>query len=272
VRFSDTKLGVNEERDVLYAAPVGSGAVAVDWANATRLDAAAGDLSREPEANARFIPAPDSALKPKNYDAWQKELARRLADAETLELFSSAEPELMSKPGESERDFKIRLQDVLREARDAALEAVRKKYAPKQRQFAEQLRRATAAQEREAGQASQAKLQTAVSMGATILGMVLGRKTVSAGSLGRATTAARGIGRSMKEAEDTKRAVENVEAVQQQQAEVDESLKRELQELTDRFAGDLPIKRVALSPKRGQVTVQFVALGWIPTDSRSGGG
>jgi hypothetical protein len=110
-----------------------------------------------------------------------------------------------------------------------------------------------------------------VSMGATLLGMVLGRKAASASSLGRATTAARGIGRSMKESEDIKRAEESVEAVKQEQAKTEETVKAELQQLTDRFAADVTIDRVALAPKRGAVTVQFVALGWLPTDGRGGG-
>jgi hypothetical protein len=271
VRFSDTKLGVNEERQVLYAAPLGGGPVAVDWAGATRLDVSITDLRNEPEPAAEFRPVPEAALKPKNYDAWQKALSKRLSDGETLELFSNAELKVTSKPGENERDFRIRLQDSQREARDRALDAVREKYAPKQRQLIDRLRRAEAAKERETGQASQAKLQTAVSMGATILGMVLGRKVASATSLGRATTAARGIGRSMKESEDIKRAEETVEAVKEEQAKVEDTLKADLQQLTDRLGADISIDRVALSPKRGAVTVQFVALGWVPTDSRSSG-
>ena len=32
------------------------------------------------------------------------------------------------------------------------------------------------------------------------------------------------------------------------------------------FDANAPLERVTLSPKRGQVTVQFVALGWVPDD------
>ena len=271
MRFSDAKLGVSEERQVLLAAALGGGPVAVDWADATRLDVATGDLRSEPQGPAEFLPVPDAALKPRNYDAWQKSLSKSLSESETLQLFSNAELKVTSKPGETERDFRIRLQDSQREARDRALDAVREKYAGKQRQLVDRLRRAETARERESGQASQAKLQTAVSMGATLLGMVLGRKAASASSLGRATTAARGIGRSMKESEDIKRAEETVEAVKQEQAKIEETVKTELQQLTDRFAADVTIDRVALAPKRGAATVQFVALGWLPTDGRGSG-
>jgi Helicase HerA, central domain len=268
VRFTDAKLGVSEERQVVYSAPVSDGPVAVDWAAGERLDIGAEDLARDPEAGAEFAPIPDPALEPRNYGGWKKDFAKRLAESETLELLSSSELKLTSHPGESERDFRIRLQDAHREARDTAMDAVRKMFAPKERQFAQRRQRAEAARERESGQASHARLQTAVSMGATILGMVLGRKAASTSTLGRATTAARGLGRSMKEAEDIKRAAENVEAIQQQEAELQEEVKAELQRITERFSAPAGIERIALAPRRGQVTVQFVALGWIPAGSR----
>ena len=55
---------------------------------------------------------------------------------------------------------------------------------------------------RESEQSSQQKLQAAVSIGATLVGALFGRKAISVGTLGRATTAARGMSRTMKEAGD----------------------------------------------------------------------
>ena len=57
--FTDPKLGIDESRDVLYAAPIADGAVAVDWQNAQRLDVAAAELRRDPaSAEAAFEPLP----------------------------------------------------------------------------------------------------------------------------------------------------------------------------------------------------------------------
>ena len=136
---------------------------------------------------------------------------------------------------------------------------------PKQAALAERLRRAEAAVEREQQQASQPKLQTALSVGATLLGALLGRKAISAGTLGRATTAARGVG-----ADD--------EGVRGHQARRRE--RRGCSAQADRARGRDPAETQAhrrrasrpsaartgdsLAPKRGQVTVQFVALGWVP--------
>jgi hypothetical protein len=170
---------------------------------------------------------------------------------------------LTSAPGETERDFVVRVQEANRAARDAAVDALRKKYGPKQAQLAEQLRRAEASVGRETAQASQQKLQTGLSMGATILGAIFGRKAIGAGTLGRATTAARGVGRTMKETEDIKRATENVEAVRARMRALEEELLQETRKITEGSA-QASIERLSLSPKRGQVSVQLVGLGWIP--------
>ena len=54
-----------------------------------------------------------------------------------------------------------------------------------------------------------------MSMGASILGAFLGRKTLSAGNIGRVTTAARSASRIGRESEDVERANENLDVLQQ---------------------------------------------------------
>jgi hypothetical protein len=263
VTFSDPKAGLESTRDVLYAAPIVDGPVPVDWAAATRLDATPADLERQPEPGATFAPLPAAAAQPKSYAGWQKALGQWVGRAETLEVWRHRGTKLTSNPGESERDFRVRVQDAMRTARDEAVEAVRQKYAPKQAALAERLRRAQAGVAREQQQASQQKLQTALSMGATVLGALLGRRTVTTGTLGRATTAARGVGRTMKEAEDVKRASDTVEAVRQQVQELEDQVREETQTIAAGFdTAAAPLERMTLTPKRGQVAIQFVALGW----------
>jgi hypothetical protein len=268
VAFSDAKHGVSEQRDVLYAAPISDGAVAVDWDRAEPLDVDSADLGKEPAEGASFEGVPAAALVPKNYAAWGKAFKSFVGQAEQVELLFDRELKLTSKVGESERDFRIRVLDAQRQARDRAVEALRKKYGSSQARIADQLRRAETAVERETQQASQARLQTTVSMGATLLGALFGRKVASTGTLGRATTAARGMGRSMKEAEDIKRATENLEALRERERALEQEIEHEVQAITDRFTGERELERFALAPKRGQVTVQFVALGWVARQER----
>jgi hypothetical protein len=264
VTFSDPKLGIDISRDVIYETRIGSGAVAVDWATGEPLDLPVADLRRSPDPGASYEPVPPAAMLAKNYPLWEKSFTRWLAQAEKIELLRHRESGLTSRPEETERDFRIRLQDASRIARDEAVEAVRRKYAAKQATLAERLRRAEAGVSRESEQASQQKLQTVVSLGATLMGALLGRRAVSTSTLGRATTAARGVGRTMKESADVKRASETVEAVRVQVLELEQQVREETQALAATFESPVALDRVTLLPKRGQVLVQVVALGWDP--------
>ncbi len=264
VSFSDPKLGVDVSRDVVYLASVSDAAVALDWTGAQALDIDVASLRNAPDPGASFEPLPASAAQPRNYATWQKAFARWLAQEQKIELLRHRETGLTSRPDEPERDFRIRVQDAARTARDRAVEQVRDKYASKQAAFVEKLRRAEATVGRESEQASQQKLQTAVSLGATLFGALLGRKVASAGTLGRATTAVRGVGRSMKESTDVQRASETVGAVKAQQQQLEAQMQEETRGIAAAFERPAELEQLTLAPRRGQVSVQLIALGWDP--------
>jgi hypothetical protein len=262
VTFADRRLGVDATTDVLYAAPVTDGPIEVDWMHADRLSITPAGLRRDAAPGASFAPLPAAGAQPRKYAAWQKAFARWVAQGERVELMRHPTLGITSQPGESEADFLVRLQHEARAARDAAIDEVRRKYAAKQASLADRLKRAEASVDREQQQASDQKVQTAVSFGATVLGALLGRKAVSTGTLGRATTAARGVGRSMKEASDVRRAAESVEHVKRAIAKLDDQIAADIAAVSHRFHERVPLERVTLAPRRGHVEVQFVALGW----------
>lgn len=265
VTFGDTKLKINETRDIVAVAPIGDGAVAVDWADAEILDVAPADLGTSPADGASFAPLPKAAAAAKNYAAWQKAFSAWLASGQKLDLLRHGGLKLTAAAGESERDFRIRVQNAQREARDQEVDAVRRKFAEKRVRLEAALRRAEQAVQRESDQASQAKLQTAVSFGATVLGALLGRKAISTTTLGRATTAARGVGRAYKESEDVGRAQQDVDAAKKALDDLDAQIAEETAAIAARYDADASnLETVSLAPKRGQILVQSVALGWKP--------
>lgn len=265
VHFDDPKLRVNQVREVAAFAAITDDAMPVDWDQAVTTSLTAGDLERSPLPSAQFLPLPLAGSKAKNYEAWGKTFATWLFRTQKLELFRSPALKEVSRPDESERDFRIRLQQIAHEQRDQLTERLRQKYAPKIASLTERLRRAEQTKEREAEQAKQQHLQTAISFGVTLLGALLGRKAISASSLGRATTAARGVGRSIKEAKDVARAEENIEALRQQLRALEEEFRAELEAqtaksdpLTER------LETIVLRPNKSDIAVKLTALAWVP--------
>jgi len=265
VHFLDTKKKIDETRELSVLVPITNSAVPLDWDQVAFSDIPADDLDSHPVESATFTDLPAPANQPKNYKEWEKTFADWVYRNHTLDIWKSPSLETTSRAGESERDFRVRLQQLAHESRDAETEKLRKKYAPKLAALEERIRRAQQTVDREAEQAKQQKLQTAISFGATILSAFLGRKAVSGTSMGKATTTVRGLSRSMKESQDVDRASENVEALTQQLAGLETEFKKEADALAGRWNPQVEIlETVTVRPKKSDITIPLVGLSWAP--------
>jgi hypothetical protein len=264
IHYSDSKT-IDFTQQLTLLAEISDGPVTIDWTQAVPIDVAIEDLDSAPESNAEFVDVSGKAAKERSYAAWSKDLATWIYRNHRLELLESPNLDLASNPGENERDFRVRMQQVARERRDDAVEKLRLKYAPKLEQLEERKRRAEQVVARQADQAQGQKYQTAISFGATLLGSLLGRKKVSLGTLGRATTTARGVSRSMKEAEDVNRAEENVASIAQKLADLEAEFKAEAAGIERSFDPQTEeLGKVSLKPKKVDIDVKLVALAWAP--------
>src|SRR5262249_43988331 len=107
VYFTDTKSGVDHEEELALVAPITDNVVAVDWSQSEEADLNEADLDKDPQADASFADLPAAAGKVKNYDGWRKAFVDALLRGRTLQLIKCHEMEELSKPGESERDFRV---------------------------------------------------------------------------------------------------------------------------------------------------------------------
>jgi hypothetical protein len=272
VYYSDTKSGVECTEEVSLLALLAPNARTAPWDEATALELTEDELDKEPAKDALFASLPAVASKAKSYDTWKKGLTDAIYRTRKLTLFSSAALGQVSRVDESERQFRIRLQQAAREERDANLQKLRLKFAPKIAALEDRIRRAQQAVERESSQATQSKLQTLVSFGSTLVGAIFGRKKLSASTIGKATTAARGAGRSMKDADDVVRAQENVQALEEQLAALETEFKTAAGEIADRInPATEELESITVKPKKTNIAVNLVALTWAPYRQDSSG-
>lgn len=265
VYYADAKLGVDQDVPACMLASITAGPVAVDWEHAEVVDFTEADVEHEPAAGVGFSPMPAEAGRAKSYDAWKKLLADSLFRTHKLEMIRVTAIKLSSKPGESEREFRARAAMALREERDAAVEKLRQKIAPKAAALQDRVRRAQQQVDVQKQQARDAKVSTALSFGGAIVSALLGRKTLSAGNVSRATTAARGVSRSARESSDVDRAEENVEALTQQLKALDDDFQADATALAQQFelTDDL-FETISLKPKKTNIQVRTVVLAWTP--------
>ena len=170
-----------------------------------------------------------------------------------------------SNPGEAERDFRIRLQQLGNEQRDLKVAKLRERYEKKVATQEERLRRAQQAVEREAEQAKAQKIDTALSFGTAVLGALLGRKRISATSASRVGTAVRKAGRAGQQAGDVRRAKETVASVQAKLAELEAAFEKDVEALDAAFDAQAEtLEEVAVNPRATDVHVGMIGIGWFP--------
>jgi DNA helicase HerA-like ATPase len=235
------------------------------WRGAALFAADALALAEAPEEPAAFADLPAFAARPESYARFEKALATHLQHEHPLVVLTCQDPRGTSRPGQSESEFRAELRQQLHEARDRELEKLRRSYAPRLASLAQRIRRAEARVEREQSQYQQQKVQTAISMGATLLGALFGRKLGSVGSVGRATTAARGASRAARERTDALRAAEDADELRQQLAGLEAELEAELGAVRGTAdASRLELGELAIRPRKTDLAVERVALVWTP--------
>ncbi|MDQ8162668.1 MAG: DUF87 domain-containing protein [Gemmatimonadota bacterium] len=270
VSFASAKYGVAEQRRVALLATMDDGPITIAWDGAERIDLDPSALERAPIDGATYAALPKTASNPKSYPAWSKAFQKWIVTNETVSLFRSTALKQLSNVGESERDFRIRLQVVAREARDRRIETLRGKYATKFATLQERLRRAEQTVQREQAQASQAKMDTAISVGGAILGAFFGRGRISAGAISRVGTAARGAGRAAQQQGDVTRASESLQAIEAQYAELEAALQADVDALGGAYdAQQETLEAIPIKAKSGDVHLQLVALVWVPSPAPS---
>jgi hypothetical protein len=264
LHYANARANVDEWRSVALLAALEEADAHSPWDDSAELGEAP-ELEEEPEAGARFATLPSRAARPASYTRWGKMLKTHLYRTRPLRLWRCPKLKALSQPGESEGDFRVRLRQLLHERRDLELEKLRKRYAPKLARLQDRIRSAEARLEREEDQYRQQKMQTVISVGATVLGALLGRKLASARSVGRATTAMRGAGRAASEREDIGRAREDLEVLQQKLGGLEVEFEKALEGVREGSeAEDLVCEEMKVLPRKSDLSVEPVVLAWTP--------
>jgi hypothetical protein len=263
VHFVDAKRGVDTWQSLAVLAPLARDG-GNPWEAASDFDELDA-FAREPASGAGFDPLPPEAQRAKTYDSWARSLALHLYGTRSLALLACPALKLVSRAGEPRADFLARVRLAAREQRDRALGKLKTKYAPKVASANDAIRRAEERVRRESSQYEQQKSQSMISVGATLLGALFGRKTASAANVGRAATAARGFSRAAREKDDIESADQALRAAKEELIQLEFAFQKDAEQL-----GTLPepealgLLDVTIQPRKADTVVERVALVWVP--------
>lgn len=266
VRFVDAKSKLDHAVSRTWLLPVREDPVFIMMDDGTEERVKVNELESQPAAPADFISPPQWVFQPKQYKAWAKRFLDWLVLKEKHFVLSCPPFKMSSLKDESERDFRVRVSQKAKEERDSAIDKLRAKYQEKLSALENKIRLAQQAVEREQEQMKAQDMQTAISVGATVLGAFLGgTRRRSSGTLGRATTAARAANRSATSRADVERANENLQALNQKINEMEQQFQSEvsaIQAELDRAAQSVEV--VNITAKKTNVSVDVFSFAWAP--------
>jgi len=167
----------------------------------------------------------------------------------------------LSNLGEAEGDFRARLVHAAHEARDKKVEELRESYEKKVKTVEDRLAKAMDTVAEQKTQANTAKMDTAMRIGSTILGAILGKRISSTSGRG----AMSGASRSWKESRDVSRAEEKVDDYQAELDAIEEDCEKQIEKLKaamDPMSEEL--ETISLTPLKKNCTAKAVGIVWMP--------
>ena len=266
LHYANSRVDLDIWKPVTMIAALDADSDEVDWDEATLIE---GEdvlkLRKRPLKNAGYNELPREASRKTQYKSWSVSLKRWLYENRALEMYKNTDLKIVSEPGESEGDFRVRVTQAAHERRDLELEKLRKKYAPKFERANERIRKAEARIEKEEEQVSQKKRESWISAGTSLLGALLGRKKLSSTNARRVGTSMRAQGRVAKEQGDVERAKETLEAEKQKLADLENDMREAMDAHEDKWhPSELDVDDVLVRPRKSDINVPIPTLVWLP--------
>jgi len=256
--YAQAKANIDVWRELTVVAPLAPDTAGDFWESAQLSDRSAlsGATETAPDG-ARFAALP-RALDSKTAAKLDDGLEAWVYREGSLKVMSVKSLALTSQPDETEAAFRARVALAVREQRDAAIDKLRAKYQPRLDAISSKLSTAEQRIAREQAQATAATADSAISIGASVLGALFGGGR--RGTVGKVATAARSVSRTAAQRDDVARAKASAGELTQKHADLEAELHADIAEI--QAAPEPAIETVELKAKKGDTAVTQVALLW----------
>lgn len=262
--FVDSKSSIDTWQDYAIAAPLADNGKDALWDDAIALPRGKDSLSKELPESGQFEDVPAGLLQAKSYSAFAKSYMNYLYQTQTLDLFQEPDLKMISKPQESEGDFRARISVLWREKRDENVAQIRKKYEVKIQALQEKIRKAEEKLAKQKQQAGMQKFDTFLSVGKTILGAILGKKVWSSTRVSEAGTSMRKASKIGKEDQEVANAEADVENYKQQLDDMQSDLEKEISDIQLNNPDQIPLNKISIRPRKTDILVETTGLVWWP--------
>jgi hypothetical protein len=263
VRFTHTKARIDCDREVFCLAPAGDQLGESAWEGGRQF-AEVPEVESGPQGGG-FASLPAALSAAKAYASLGTALKNHLARTAKLTVFTAPAIDAVSRPDETEGEFRVRIAQQVREWRDKEIDRISDKSAAKLASLNDRIGRARQKVEKEKAEAKNKSMQTYVSIGTAVLSAILGRKVASSTTVGRAATSMRSASRATRQQADVVHAEEALSDLEEKLATLEGEVSEELEKVRLQANPDrLVLESIEIAPKKTEISVDDVVLAWVP--------
>ncbi|MBN1319176.1 MAG: hypothetical protein JXA42_27075, partial [Anaerolineales bacterium] len=230
------------------------------WEAAKKLKYESDALAPVPAEGAKFGPVPGALNTGPKLTALKTSLSDHLYTNTRVDLFQNIKLKLYSRVGEDRDDFEKRVRDAAAEEMEKEVDKLKDRFEDKIDRVEEKLRRKKHDLSEAEAEHTGRKREEALSAAESVFGFLTKRRAGRA--LSQASTKRRMTERSklrIQEFED------HIKEFEQEMKDLQRDMQDEIQDIRDSWADIAQdIQEYQLKPRRADVKVTFVALGWQP--------
>lgn len=254
-----------DQEETLLCPLEAQAAIPLDWREHHIMDEeSVAALENTAPFSGHYLPVPSMALESDSWKAWERSLKQYLRQNAEHNLLYAPTLKAYSLAGESENEFRQRLQPLISSAQETEIQAIEKRYTSRIDTLQRQVLNAETALAREKSQVSGKVLDVGISVGSTVLGVLLGRKKITQSSLSRVSSSLRKTQSLGKERQDVQNATEKLKLLQKQMDELLAKRDEECAAVQALHADTLSLEQVEMSLKAADIDILELALLYRP--------
>ncbi|MCX7855790.1 MAG: hypothetical protein N2556_07440, partial [Anaerolineae bacterium] len=259
VHLSDEKVGLRHTERVVRLLEPPPPPAQPDWEEG-KVSIAPESLSQRPLGEGVYRLLPPPLAQAAQYTRWNRLFSDFLYRNIRLTLWYNPVLKVYSRPGESERDFRRRCEDVARARRDEEAAQVRARYEKQMARLQQQMWREQQELTQDQVELDARKREEALSYGEAALNLLTRRRpSYMISSVSRKRRLTQQAEADVKESEETLR------VLQKQLDNLTVQMEKELEAVNDRWVAALEeIRPVEVAPRRTDVMVDYCGLAWVP--------
>jgi hypothetical protein len=262
--FKDRKAKLEAIEKKTYVVASNYALPTVNWSDSRAITNSIEQFEVEPLPGAKFLVPSKAMFQESSYGIWKKEFSQWLTQTQKFYLLFSPSTGEYSKKNENERDFRLRLINAASERRQENVLSLKNKFAPKLISLEQKIRHAQTQAEKAYLEARQQKVATAIDIGATVLGAMVGRRNSTTG-LRQAASAAKEISKIAGETQSIDVANRNLQALENQLQALDSEYRLEISKLDNKYNPlNESLETVSFNLKPANLTCSIFIPVWLP--------